>query len=311
VIDGTYYPRDMIGYGGETPRNPWPHGSKVAVQFTINYEEGAENCVLHGDSCSETYLSDITDARAYPTRHKSMESLYEYGSRAGFWRLHKLLSEYNIPVTVYGSAMALARNPQAVEAMQKVGWEISCHGLRAVDHQFMDFDKEKEQIAQAIELHTEITGERPLGWYTGRDSPNTRDILVESGGFLYDSDSYADDLPYWIHDYGQPYLIIPSALDTNDMRFVTQQGFNCGSNFFSYLKDAFDVLYREGETSPKMLTISLHCRIIGRPARMEPLRRFIQYVMKHESVWFCRREDIAWYWYRNFYPLKQQEKSIA
>ena len=302
-MEGGYYPRDLVGYGVNTPPNPWPNQAQIAVQFTLNYEEGSESCILHGDSCSESYLSELIGAKPYPARHKTMESVYEYGSRAGFWRAHRLFNEFNIPVTVYATAMALLHNSDAVEAMNASGWEIASHGLRYVDHQFMEIDQERLQIQKAVELHTKITGQRPLGWYTGRDSPNTRDLLIEIGGFLYDSDSYADDLPYWTNDYGQPHLIIPSALDTNDMRFLTAQGFNCGANFYSYLKDAFDVLYREGEDSPKMLNVVVHSRIIGRPARIEPLRRFIQYVLSHEHVWFCRREDMAWYWYKNFFPV--------
>ncbi len=298
----TAYPRDMVGYGQHTPEAPWPNNAKIALQFVINYEEGGENSVLHGDQYSETFLSEIIGAKAYPDRHMSMESMYEYGSRSGFWRLHRLFTEYNIPVTVYGVAMALARNPQAVAAMKAANWEIASHGLRWIDHQFMPREEEQRQIAEAIKLHTELVGERPLGWYTGRDSPNTRALITEAGGFLYDSDSYADDLPYWNLNYAKPHLIIPYTLDTNDMRFATAQGFNSGNQFFNYLKDAFDVLYAEGNFAPKLLNIGLHCRIIGRPARLLSLKRFLDHVLKHQDVWLCRRVDIARHWHQNFYP---------
>lgn len=296
------YPRDLIGYGPKTPDNPWPNKARIAVQFVINYEEGAENCVLHGDRHSETFLSEIIGAKAYETRHMSMESLYEYGSRAGFWRLQRLFERYQLPVTVYGVAMAMARNPEAVAAMQAMDWEIASHGYRWIDHQFMPIEEERQQIEKAIEIHTEVTGERPLGWYTGRDSPNTRDLIMEYGGFLYDSDSYADDLPYWVHDYDQPHLVIPYTLDTNDMRFAAPQGFNSGEQFYHYLKDCFDVLYEEGATAPKMMNIGLHCRIIGRPARLKALQRFIEHLLKHENVWVCRRIDIAEHWHKNHKP---------
>ncbi len=291
------YPRDLIGYGANPPHPNWPHSAKLAVQFVINYEEGAENCVLHGDQNSETFLSEIIGAKAYPNRHMSMESLYEYGSRAGFWRLHRLFNQYQIPATVYGVGMALMRNPQAVEAMQQSEWEIASHAYRWIDHQFMPEDLEREQINLAIDAHTQATGERPLGWYTGRDSPNTRKLVVEAGGFAYDSDSYADDLPYWNTEYGRPHLVIPYTLDTNDMRFAAPQGFNCGDQFFTYLKDSFDALYQEGEYAPKMMNIGLHCRIIGRPGRIKSLERFIQYVLSHQDAWVCKRIDIAKHWH--------------
>ncbi len=297
------YPRDLIGYGQQPPHASWPHSAKLAVQFVINYEEGAENCVLHGDSQSETFLSEIIGAKAYPDRHMSMESIYEYGSRAGFWRLHRLFNKYRIPATVYGVGMALLRNPDAVEAMQQSEWEIASHAYRWIDHQFMPEDKEREQIQLAIDAHKKATGERPLGWYTGRDSPNTRKLVVEQGGFLYDSDSYADDLPYWNTEYGQPHLVIPYTLDNNDMRFAAPQGFNCGDQFFTYLKDSFDALYEEGEHSPKMMNIGLHCRIIGRPGRIKSLERFIQYVLSHQDAWVCKRIDIAKHWHQT-HPIK-------
>jgi allantoinase len=304
----TTYPRDLRGYGRNPPHANWPGGARIAVQFVINYEEGAENCVLHGDAASETFLSEIIGARAFEARHMSMESLYEYGSRAGFWRLHRLFNKYQLPVTVYGVAMALERNPDVVEAMLESHWEIASHGYRWIDHQFMPEEIEREHIKTALEIHTRVTGSHPLGWYTGRDSPNTRKLVIEQGGFLYDSDSYADDLPYWTHAYaninnGKPHLIIPYTLDSNDMRFAAPQGFNSGDQFFTYLKDSFDALYAEGETAPKMLNIGLHCRIIGRPGRIQALERFIQYILQHNDVWVCRRDAIAQHWHKHHYPI--------
>lgn len=301
----TAYPRDLIGYGAEPPQVRWPGNARIAVQFVINYEEGAENCVLHGDEHSETFLSEIIGARAFPMRHMSMESLYEYGSRAGFWRLWRLFREFGFPVTVYGVAMALERNPQAVEAMLKAEWEIASHGYRWIDHQFMHEEEEREQIARAIEIHQQVTGSRPLGWYTGRDSPNTRRLIQEQGGFLYDSDSYADDLPYWTDGPRGPHLVIPYTLDSNDMRFATAQGFHTGEQFFTYLKDSFDTLYEEGASHPRMLNIGLHCRIIGRPGRLQGLKRFLQYISGKSGVWVCRREDIARHWHKHHHPEKQ------
>ena len=301
-MGSTPYPRDMIGYGGNTPSDPWPNQARIAVQFVLNYEEGAENCILHGDPGSETFLSEIIGAQSFPARHMSMESMYEYGSRSGFWRVHRLLEKYKVPVTVYGVAMALARNPEAVAAMQASNWEIASHGYRWIDHQFMQEEEERRQIAKAIEIHTEVTGSRPLGWYTGRDSPNTRRLVVEQGGFLYDSDSYADDLPYWSREFEKPHLVIPYTLDTNDMRFSTPQGFHTSEQFYHYLRDCFDVLYQEGGTAPKMMSIGLHCRIIGRPARLKALQQFVEYVLGHDQVWLCKREDIAQHWHQNFYP---------
>ncbi len=253
------YPRDLVGYG-ETPPDPkWPGNSRIAVQFVINYEEGGENCVLHGDEASEVFLSEIIGAPAHKgMRHISMESIYEYGSRAGFWRLHRLFTQRKIPVTVYGVAMAMARNPDAVKAMLDADWEIASHGYRWIDYQFMDVDEERRHMQEAIRLHTEVTGQRPTGWYTGRCSPNTEQLVVEEGGFLYHADSYADDLPYWDSRFGKPQLVVPYTLDCNDMRFATAQGFNSGDHFFSYLKDAFDVLYEEGDTSPRMMSVGLH-----------------------------------------------------
>jgi allantoinase len=303
----TPYPRDLIGYGEHPPHANWPGSARIAVQFVINYEEGGENCVLHGDSASETFLSEIIGARAYEARHMSMESIYEYGSRAGFWRLHRLFKKYQMPVTVYGVAMALERNPDAVAAMLDADWEIASHAWRWIDHQFMPIDVEREQIQKAIAIHTRVTGSRPLGWYTGRDSPNTRSLIIEQGGFLYDSDSYADDLPYWNHDYGKPHLIIPYTLDANDMRFASPQGFNCGDQFYTYLKDSFDALYAEGHSTPKMMSVGLHCRIIGRPGRIQALERFLQYILKFQDTWVCRRVDIARHWHEQHPPKRITE----
>ena len=291
------YPRDVVGYGAHPPDPKWPGEARVAVQFVLNYEEGSENCILHGDSASEGFLSEIIGAQPYAgLRHMNMESLYEYGSRAGFWRLHRLFTARAIPVTVYGVAMALERNPAAVGAMLSAGWEIASHGYRWIDYQFVAEEVEREHLHKAIDIHTRVAGSRPLGWYTGRCSPNTRKLVVEEGGFLYDADSYADDLPYWVADYGMPHLVIPYTLDANDMRFATNQGFNSGDQFFTYLKDSFDILYAEGETAPKMMSVGLHCRLVGRPGRAAALARFLAYVQGHERVWLCRRLDIAHHW---------------
>jgi len=297
------YPRDLIGYGKAPPKVAWPNKAKIAVQFVINYEEGSENCVLDGDTASETFLSEIIGANAFSNRHMSMESIYEYGSRAGFWRLYRLFTSIGFPVTVYGVALALQRNPEAVAAMLKANWEIACHGYRWISYQEISKELERQHIQRAIEIHTQVTGSRPLGWYTGRDSPNTRDLIIEAGGFLYDSDSYADDLPYWVNSTNKTeinqHLIIPYTLDCNDMRFASPQGFNCGDDFFNYLKDTFDTLYEEGETTPKMMNVGLHCRIIGRPGRIQSLKRFLRYISEKEDVWVCTREQIATFWHKN------------
>ena len=300
-----HYPRDMLGYGQNPPHPMWPDNSRIAVQFVINYEEGAENCILHGDPASETFLSEIIGApRFVGARHMSMESLYEYGSRAGFWRLHRLFTSRNLPVTVFGVAMALERNPKAVEAMLKADWEIASHGYRWIDYKNIPEDIEREHMAKAIDIHTRVTGSRPLGWYTGRTGVNTQRLVQEAGGFLYDADSYADDLPYWVETpEGKPHLVVPYTLDTNDMRFSSPQGFNSGEQFFSYLQDAFDVLYAEGEATPKMLSIGLHCRLIGRPGRIASLEKFIDYVNNHADVWLCRRIDIARHWHKHHQPI--------
>lgn len=299
------YPRDLIGYGRTPPDPQWPGGARIAVQFVINYEEGGENCILHGDKASEAFLSEIVGAPALEgVRHMNMESIYEYGSRAGFWRLHRLFTGRGIPVTVYAVAMALERNPEAVAGMLEADWEIASHGYRWIDYQYISEAEEREHIARAIEIHTRMTGSRPLGWYTGRTGPNTRLLVLEAGGFLYDSDSYADDLPYWVDGLnGGLHLIIPYTLDANDMRFATNQGFNSGDQFFAYLKDAFDTLYAEGETAPKMMSVGLHCRLVGRPGRAAALARFLDYVQSHEHVWLCRRLDIARHWHEHHRPV--------
>ena len=294
------YPRDLIGYGQYPPHPKWPDQAKIAVQFVLNYEEGAENCVLHGDGHSETFLSEIIGAQAYPDRHLSMESMYEYGSRAGFWRLYNLFVRYQLPVTVFGVTMALQRNPEAVAAMKKANWEIASHAMRWIPFQDMPEVQEKKMINASVQLHQAITGSKPRGWYTGRTSPNTLKLISERDDILYCADSYADDLPYYDMQYAKPLLMVPYTLDTNDMRFATPQGFNSGEQFYQYLKDAFDVLYAEGATAPKMLSIGLHCRIIGRPARMAALQRFIEYVQSHEKVWCCTREQIALHWKEHF-----------
>ena len=305
----TRYQRDMLGYGATPPDAKWPNGAKIAVQFVVNYEEGGENCVLHGDAASEAFLSEIVGAAQWPgQRHWNMESFYEYGSRAGFWRLHRLFTEFNIPATVYGVASALARSPEQVRAMQDAGWEIASHGLKWVEHKDMPADEERAQIAEAIRLHTEVTGERPLGWYTGRCSVNTVDLVAEEGGFAYISDTYDDDLPYWLEVGDRDQLIIPYTLDANDMRFATPQGFNAGDQFYSYLKDAFDALYAEGHAGQaKMMSIGLHCRLIGRPGRVMALRRFMEYAAGHADVWFPRRIDIARHWAK-VHPPKRYER---
>jgi allantoinase len=296
------YPRDMQGYGANPPHPQWPNQARIAVQFVVNYEEGGENNILHGDAGSEAFLSEIVGAQSYENqRHMNMESIYEFGSRAGFWRLHRLFSERQIPVTVFGVAMALERNPQAVEAMLKSEWEIASHGYRWIDYQFMSEDEELEHLQRAIEIHTRVTGASPQGMYLGRTSPNTQKLTANHGGFVYSADSYSDELPYWNRDYKTPLLMVPYTLDANDMRFATNQGFNSGDQFFSYLKDSFDCLYEEGREAPKMMSIGLHCRIVGRPGRAASLARFLDYVQSKENVWLTRRIDIANHWRENFH----------
>ena len=297
----TRYPRDMRGYGANAPDPKWPGGAKIAIQFVINYEEGGENCLLHGDAASEAFLSEIVGAAAWPgQRHWNMESIYEYGARAGFWRLHRLFTEKNVPVTIYGVATALARNPEQVRAMQAADWEIASHGLKWIDYKDFPREDEAAHLQEAIRLHTEVTGERPRGWYTGRCSENTVDLVAAEGGFDYVADSYADDLPYWVRPGGRDQLIVPYTLDCNDMRFATPQGFNSGDQFYTYLKDSFDALYAEGVAGQaKMLSVGLHCRLIGRPGRIMALRRFIDYAQSHSDVWFTRRIDIARHWQKH------------
>ncbi|MCB1502460.1 MAG: allantoinase PuuE [Bauldia sp.] len=298
------YPRDMIGYGRNPPDPKWPDDARVAVQFVVNYEEGGENSILHGDAASEAFLSEIVGAQPWPgMRHMNMESIYEYGSRAGFWRLWRMFTSRSIPVTVYGVATALARNPEAVAAMKEADWEIASHGLKWIDYRDYSKAAEREHMDEAIRIHTEVTGARPVGWYTGRSSIHSIDLAAEEGGFLYCSDTYADDLPYWIRAPHGPFLIIPYTLDANDMRFATPQGFNAGDQFLSYLTDAFDTLYAEGEAgSPKMMSVGLHCRLVGRPGRAAALARFLDYVASKERVWLPRRIDIAWHWHANHKP---------
>jgi putative urate catabolism protein len=288
------YPRDLIGYGANPPAANWPDGARTAVQFVINYEEGAENCVLHGDPASEAFLSEIVGALPIDgQRHMNMESLYEYGSRAGFWRLHRMFSERHAPVTVFGVAMALERNPDVVAAMKDANWEIASHGYRWIDYQSIDEATEREHLKKALQLHTAATGERPSGWYLGRCSPRSHRIAAEIGEFIYNSDTYADDLPYWDRRFASPQLMVPYTLDANDMRFATPQGFNSGQQFFEYLKDSFDILHAEGG---RMMSIGLHCRLAGRPGRAAAVVKFLDYVMSRDDVWIATRLDIANHW---------------
>jgi putative urate catabolism protein len=301
------YPRDLRGYGRRTPDPRWPGGAHVAVQFVVNYEEGGENNILHGDRASEAFLSEIIGAEPWPgKRHMNMESIYEYGARAGFWRLHRIFAGSRLPVTIFGVATALERSPEQVSAMKEEGWEIASHGLKWIEYRDFTAAEERRHLRRAIGIHERITGERPLGWYTGRCSVHTTKLVMEEGGFLYSSDSYADDLPYWIKGPRGPHLIIPYTLDANDMRFATAQGFNSGDQFFTYLKDTFDLLFAEGASgSPKMMSVGLHCRLAGRPGRAASLQRFIAYLERHEKVWITRRLDIARHWHRHF-PLVEK-----
>jgi allantoinase len=292
------YPRDLAGYGPNPPHAQWPDKARVAVQFVLNYEEGGENCVLHGDPASEMFLSEIVGAQPFEAaRHMSMESIYEFGSRAGVWRVLNLFRERQIPITVFGVAMALERNPLVAEIALKDGHEICSHGYRWINYHGMPIEMEREHMRLAIEIQKRVTGERPLGWYTGRTSENTRDLVAEEGGFLYDADDYSDDLPFWSRVVDKPHLVVPYTLDTNDMRFATPQGFNSGEQFFTYLRDAFDTLYKEGEQAPRMMSIGLHCRLTGRPGRFKALKRFVDHVLSHDRVWLARRVDIARHWH--------------
>ena len=303
------YPRDLIGYGPNPPRANWPGNARIAVQFVLNYEEGGESNVLHGDEYSEQFLSEIIGAAPYQDRHMSMESIYEYGSRVGVWRILREFQRRNLPLTVFAVATALQRHPDLTAEFQRLGHEIACHGLKWIHYQNVGIDIEREHMREAVKVFQELTGEHPLGWYTGRDSPNTRSLVVEHGGFLYDSDNYGDDLPFWTQvdlpngGAKQPQLVVPYTLDTNDMRFATPQGFNSGEQFFNYLKDTFGVLYREGEVTPRMMSIGLHCRLAGRPGRFAALQRFLDHIEQYDQVWVCRRVDIAKHWHK-YHPPK-------
>ena len=297
------YPRDMTGYGQNSINPKWPNNAKVAIQFVLNYEEGGENCILHGDNASEAFLSEIVGAKPYEgVRHMSMESIYEYGSRAGVWRILRLFKEFDVPITVFAVALAIARNKELANYLVEHNYDICAHGFRWIDYQYVDENTERDHIKDCISMLTEFLGKRPEGWYTGRNSPNTRRLIIEEGGFLYDSDSYDDDLPYWENSFDteKKHLIIPYTLDVNDMRFASPQGFNSGDQFFNYLKDSFDALYKEGEISPKMMSVGMHARILGRPGRIMAMRRFLEYIKTFDNVWLCSRRDIADHWHNNF-----------
>ncbi|TLD72153.1 allantoinase PuuE [Phragmitibacter flavus] len=298
------YPRDLIGYGKTPPHPHWPNHARIAVQFVLNYEEGGENNPLHGDPASETFLSEIIGATPFPNRHLSMESIYEYGSRAGVWRILREFKKRQLPLTIFGVSMALARHPDLTQTFIDLGHEIACHGHRWISYQSIDETTERQHLQLAVETLQNLTGHQPLGWYTGRDSPNTRRLLADHGGFLYDSDYYGDDLPFWTQVTKSdgttvPHLIVPYTLDTNDMRFASPQGFNTADHFFTYLRDAFDVLYQEGTETPKMLSIGMHCRLLGRPGRFIALQRFLDHLQKHDHVWITRRIDIARHWHQH------------
>ena len=291
------YPRDLIGYGSQPPHPRWPGDARVALSLVVNYEEGGENCVLHGDPGSEVFLHEVVGLTPLKgQRNLTVESVYEYGSRAGFWRLMRMFAARGIKITVWAVGMALERHPEAARALIDAGHEVASHGWRWIDYQNMPIAEEREHMRKAIAAIETVCGQRPLGWYTGRDSPNTRDLVVEEGGFVYDSDAYNDDLPYWTVVKGKPHLVIPYTLDNNDMKYGGMAGFNAGDQFFNYLKDAFDVLYEEGATAPKMMSVGLHLRLVGRPGRAAALARFLDHVQKHDKVWICRRIDIARHW---------------
>jgi allantoinase len=301
ISDEENYPRDLIGYGQNPPKADWPGNARIALQFVLNYEEGGESNVLHGDAGSEKFLSEIIGAQSYPARHMSMESIYEYGSRAGVWRLLREFQQRGLPLTIFGVAMAMQRHPDLARVFISLGHEVACHGLRWIHYQDTDEITEREHMQNALNIIKQLTGVMPQGWYTGRDSPNTRRLVVENGNLLYDSDYYGDDLPFWTEvetsdGTPKPHLVVPYTLDTNDMRFATAQGFNSGEQFYQYLRDSFDVLYKEGESRPKMLSVGLHCRIAGRPGRFAALQRFLDHVQSHDRVWICRRIDIAHHW---------------
>ena len=297
------YPRNMTGYGQNSIHPNWPNKARVAVQFVLNYEEGGENSILHGDKASEAFLSEIVGAKAYEgVRHMSMESIYEYGSRAGVWRILRLFEEFDVPITIFAVALAIARNRELADYLVDQNYDICAHGFRWIDYQYVDEKTEREHIKDCISVLTECLGKRPVGWYTGRNSPNTRRLVMEEGGFLYDSDTYDDDLPYWVDELesNNKHLVIPYTLDVNDMRFASPQGFNSGDQFFNYLKDSFDALYLEGKTHPKMMSVGMHARILGRPGRIMAMRKFLEYVKTFDDVWFCTRREIAEHWYENF-----------
>lgn len=302
------YLRDLAGYGRKPPHAAWPRKAKIALQFVLNYEEGGESSVLHGDPASEQFLSEIIGAQAYPARHLSMESIYEYGSRVGVWRILREFERRKLPLTVFGVSMALERNPEASAAFLELGHEIACHGWRWIHYQNVDEKTEREHMRIGTEIIRRMSkGVWPLGWYTGRDSPNTRRLVVEHGGFEYDSDYYGDELPFWTEvekadGKRVPHLVVPYTLDANDMRFATPQGFNTADHFFAYLRDTFDVLYREGKDTPRMMSVGMHCRLLGRPGRIRALQKFLDHVERHDRVWVCRRIDIARHW-KKLYPF--------
>ena len=299
----TPYPRDLIGYGANPPQANWPNGARLAVQFVLNYEEGGENCILHGDAASEAFLSEIVGAQPWTgERHPSMESIYEYGSRVGVWRLLRLFERHDLPLTVFAVGMAVERHPDLIRHMAQLGHEICSHGYRWIDYRAVDEEIERDHIKRAVKAIEAATGTRPLGWYTGRTSVNTRRLIAEAGGFLYDADAYNDDLPYWVEVAGLPHLVVPYTLDANDMRFATQQGFNSGDQFYAYLRDSFDTLYAEGAETPRMMSVGLHCRLAGRPGRIAALERFIDHIRRRDDVWVCRRIDIAQHW-RQHHPF--------
>jgi putative urate catabolism protein len=305
----TAYPRDLAGYGRNPPDAQWPGNARIAVQFVLNYEEGGENCVLHGDPGSEQFLSEMFNPPAFPERHLSMEGIYEYGSRAGVWRILREFEKRGLPLTVFGVSMALERYPELARAFVELGHEIACHGWRWIHYQNLDEATEREHLRTAMEIIRKLTGERPLGWYTGRDSPNTRRLVVDYGGFEYDSDYYGDDLPFWMKVRKSDgdtanHLVVPYTLDCNDMRFALPQGYSHADPFFQYLRDSFDALYAEGEEAPKMMSIGMHCRLLGRPGRITALQRFLDHIERHDRVWVCRRIDIARHW-KQVHPCKE------
>jgi putative urate catabolism protein len=306
------YPRNLAGYGRHPPNPRWPGGARIAVQFVINFEEGGERAIFHGDATSEAFLTDVLGALPWPgKRHMNVESMFEYGSRAGFWRLWRQFKSRRLPATVFGVASALDRNPEIVAAMRETNWDIACHGLKWIDYKDFSYAEEREHFAEAIRLHTTSTGRRPLGWYTGRTSEHTLKLVLEDGGFLYSSDSYADDLPYWVNGPKGPHLIIPYSLDANDMRFINPQGFSDGESLFNYLRDSFDFLYEEGAESPKMMSIGLHCRLAGRPGRAAGLVRFLDHIAKFDRVWIASRLDVAQHWHREHLALAKDAPGVV